>query len=65
MDPYLRGMDGGCEDPYSLFHLNEDEGKRGRDRMSAGAWVMLVFGCVVLYGGLAWSLLRTRKGKKS
>lgn len=24
--------------------------------MSTGAWIMLVFGCVVLYGGLAWSI---------
>ena len=29
--------------------------------MSTGAWIMLVFGCVVLYGGLAWSLSRTGK----
>ncbi|MCK4300388.1 MAG: MetS family NSS transporter small subunit [Planctomycetes bacterium] len=31
--------------------------------MTIGAWVMLVFGCVVLYGGLAvclWIALRRR-----
>ncbi len=31
--------------------------------MNLGAWVMLVFGCVVLYGGLAvclWIALRHR-----
>jgi hypothetical protein len=24
--------------------------------MSIGAWIMLVFGCAVLYGGLYWSI---------
>lgn len=34
--------------------------------MKSGAWIMLVFGCVVLYGGLVWSLAHTKKsqGKK-
>lgn len=31
--------------------------------MTAGAWIMLIFGVVVLYGGLAWSLGRANKGK--
>lgn len=30
--------------------------------MKIGAWIMLVFGCVVLYGGLVWSLAHTKKG---
>ncbi len=33
------------------------------EEMTIGAWVMLVFGCVVLYGGLAvclWIALRRR-----
>lgn len=29
--------------------------------MKSGAWIMLVFGCVVLYGGLVWSLVNTKK----
>jgi hypothetical protein len=29
--------------------------------MKTGAWIMLVFGCVVLYGGLVWSLVNTKK----
>jgi hypothetical protein len=29
--------------------------------MKTGAWIMLVFGCVVLYGGLVWSLVNTGK----
>ncbi|MBW2038788.1 MAG: MetS family NSS transporter small subunit [Deltaproteobacteria bacterium] len=33
--------------------------------MSTGAWIMLIFGCVVLYGGLTWSLLRTKKRRRS
>jgi len=24
--------------------------------MPVGAWLMLIFGCVVLYGGFAWCL---------
>ncbi|UCC66397.1 MAG: MetS family NSS transporter small subunit [Deltaproteobacteria bacterium] len=32
--------------------------------MSTGAWIMLIFGCVVLYGGLAWSLLRAKRGRR-
>jgi hypothetical protein len=28
--------------------------------MKTGAWIMLVFGCVVLYGGLMWSLVQTK-----
>jgi hypothetical protein len=31
--------------------------------MTIGAWIMLIFGVVVLYGGLAWSLGRANKGK--
>ena len=31
--------------------------------MTVGAWIMLIFGVVVLYGGLAWSIGRARKGK--
>jgi len=31
--------------------------------MKTGAWIMLVFGCVVLYGGLIWSLINTKKGQ--
>jgi hypothetical protein len=30
--------------------------------MKTGAWIMLVFGCVVLYGGLIWSLFNTKHG---
>jgi hypothetical protein len=30
--------------------------------MTTGAWIMLVFGCVVLYGGLAWSLVHIKPG---
>jgi hypothetical protein len=33
--------------------------------MTTGAWIMLIFGCVVLYGGLVWSLLRTKKDKRT
>jgi hypothetical protein len=29
--------------------------------MKTGAWIMLVFGCVVLYGGLVWSLINTKR----
>jgi hypothetical protein len=29
--------------------------------MKTGAWIMLAFGCVVLYGGLVWSLVNTKK----
>lgn len=34
--------------------------------MKTGAWIMFAFGCVVLYGGLVWSLAHTKKswGKK-
>lgn len=31
--------------------------------MTVGSWIMLIFGVVVLYGGLAWSLGRANKGK--
>jgi hypothetical protein len=31
--------------------------------MTTGAWIMLVFGCVVLYGGLVWSLAHTKKSQ--
>jgi hypothetical protein len=31
--------------------------------MTAGSIAMLIFGVVVLYGGLAWSLGRAKKGK--
>jgi hypothetical protein len=31
--------------------------------MTTGAWIMLAFGCVVLYGGLVWSLVNTKKGQ--
>jgi hypothetical protein len=30
--------------------------------MTTGAWIMLVFGCVVLYGGLVWSLVHIKPG---
>lgn len=30
--------------------------------MKTGAWIMLAFGCVVLYGGLAWSLFHIKPG---
>jgi hypothetical protein len=33
--------------------------------MTTGAWIMLVFGCVVLYGGLVWSLVNTKKGARA
>jgi len=32
--------------------------------MTAGSIVMLIFGVVVLYGGLAWSVGRANKGKQ-
>jgi hypothetical protein len=32
--------------------------------MTTGALLMLIFGVVVLYGGLAWSLNRAMKGKE-
>jgi hypothetical protein len=34
--------------------------------MPVSAWVMLIFGCVFLYGGVGWSLsiaIRNKKGK--
>jgi len=34
--------------------------------MPVSAWIMLIFGCVVLYGGFLWSLkiaLRAKKDK--
>ncbi len=31
--------------------------------MTTGSIAMLIFGVVVLYGGLAWSLGRAKKGK--
>jgi len=31
--------------------------------MTTGSIMMLIFGVVVLYGGLAWSLRRAMKGK--
>jgi hypothetical protein len=31
--------------------------------MTAGAWIMLFVGCVMLYGGLWWSLSRVKKSK--
>jgi hypothetical protein len=31
--------------------------------MTTGAWIMLAFGCVVLYGGLVWSLAHTKKNQ--
>jgi hypothetical protein len=30
--------------------------------MNTGAWIMLAFGCVVLYGGLVWSLVHIKPG---
>jgi hypothetical protein len=30
--------------------------------MKTGAWIMLAFGCVVLYGGLVWSLVHIKRG---
>ena len=32
--------------------------------MSAGAWIMLVFGCALLYGGLAICLFRAAGSKQ-
>jgi hypothetical protein len=32
--------------------------------MKTWAWIMLVFGCVVVYGGLVWSLVNTRRSMK-
>ena len=32
--------------------------------MTSGSVFMLIFGVVVLYGGLAWSLGRAGKGKQ-
>ena len=32
--------------------------------MTTGAWIMLAFGCVVLYGGLVWSLAHTKKSQQ-
>lgn len=29
--------------------------------MTTGAWIMLIFGCAVLYGGLFWAISKTRK----
>ncbi|NQU06016.1 MAG: MetS family NSS transporter small subunit [Calditrichaeota bacterium] len=32
--------------------------------MPISAWLMLIFGCVILYGGFFWSLRIALKGKK-
>lgn len=32
--------------------------------MTIGAWIMLIFGCLVLYGGLAWSLYTAMKKRQ-
>jgi len=32
--------------------------------MNAGAWIMLVFGCALLYGGLAYCLFIAAGSKK-
>ena len=32
--------------------------------MPLSAWLMLVVGCVVLYGGLAWCLVIARRGRR-
>lgn len=29
--------------------------------MTTGAWIMLVFGCLILYGGLFWAISKARK----
>ncbi|MTI47453.1 MetS family NSS transporter small subunit [Sporosalibacterium faouarense] len=29
--------------------------------MSLGAWIMLIFGIVILYGGLFWAVSNARK----
>ncbi|WP_155848338.1 MetS family NSS transporter small subunit [Caldisalinibacter kiritimatiensis] len=31
--------------------------------MTAGSWIMLIFGVVVLYGGLFWAISRARKSQ--
>lgn len=31
--------------------------------MSLGAWIMLIFGVIFLYGGLFWSVNKARKNK--
>ncbi|MDP8239469.1 MAG: MetS family NSS transporter small subunit [Candidatus Hatepunaea meridiana] len=32
--------------------------------MPISAWIMLILGCLVLYGGFLWSLLIALKAKK-
>lgn len=32
--------------------------------MTAGAWIMLVIGCLFLYGGLLWAVSQASKAKK-
>lgn len=32
--------------------------------MPISAWFMLVFGCVILYGGLTWCLIIARKNRQ-
>ncbi|WP_156456418.1 MetS family NSS transporter small subunit [Abyssisolibacter fermentans] len=32
--------------------------------MPIGAWIMLIFGFIFLYGGLYWSISRARKNKQ-
>ncbi len=31
--------------------------------MPISAWIMLAFGCLVLYGGLAWCLMIARRDR--
>jgi hypothetical protein len=56
-------MDRCHRDIYPLLYINSvQEEKGGHAAMTTGAWIMLVFGCVVLYGGLAWSLVHIKPG---
>jgi len=50
----------------TVIHSYENERKRGENMtLSLSAIVMLVFGSVVVYGGLAYFLYRAfKKGKK-
>jgi hypothetical protein len=32
--------------------------------MKTWAWIMLVVGCALVYGGLVWSLVNTRRSMK-
>ena len=50
---------------FTVIYSYENKGKRGENMtLSLSAIAMLVFGSVVLYGGLAYFLYRALKGKK-